>query len=416
MKKMKYKVFLCIEEKTKVQFAYCECPVGLAQTCSHIGGLLFHLHHLHLTEVLKSESATSKICQWNVPRPMKMDPKPLKEWNLGRPKISAEGELQYRERKQINFDPRHPEERAFNQMNALKQLQTLKSLFPKTGMSHLWTIPDDTPDVVMEEEVRTLEDPMETAMKGLILSAENLPMPVSIDDSLSLFIEQRTRSQRKCQIWKELHKGRITSSLFGAVLASGPSPTSLIKQVIHGSSLDRYPTLPVPVRWGVEHEQNALVDYLALQNAVTSLRVEESGLTIYPSHAFLGATSDGWVYDESMPEGNQKGVLEIKCPYSISNNVITHREVHELVGRKGFCLEESENGPRLMRDHSYYAQIQGEMAIMGCAWGDFVVWTAAEQSNCFVERIYFDPDFCSFMLPKLVEWFISNISPSYIKS
>lgn len=90
----------------------------------------------------------------------------------------------------------------------------------------------------------------------------------------------------------------------------------------------RYPTLPVPVRWGVEHEQNALVDYLALQNAVTSLRVEESGLTIYPSHAFLGATSDGWVYDESMPEGNQKGVLEIKCLYSISNDVITHREVH----------------------------------------------------------------------------------------
>lgn len=58
------------------------------------------------------------------------------------------------------------------------------------------------------------------------------------------------------------------------------------------------------------------------------LRVEESGLTIYPSHAFLGATSDGWVYDESMPEGNQKVVLEIKCPYSISNDVITHREVH----------------------------------------------------------------------------------------
>lgn len=27
------------------------------------------------------------------------------------------------------------------------------------------------------------------------------------------------------------------------------------------------------------------------------------------------------------------------------------------------------------------------MAIMGCSWGDFVVWTAASQSNCFVERI-----------------------------
>uniref|UniRef100_A0A8W8IEZ7 Uncharacterized protein n=1 Tax=Magallana gigas TaxID=29159 RepID=A0A8W8IEZ7_MAGGI len=65
-------------------------------------GLLFHLNHLHLTEVLMSDSATSKICQWNVSRPMEMDPKPLKEWNLGRPKISAEGELRYRERKQLD--------------------------------------------------------------------------------------------------------------------------------------------------------------------------------------------------------------------------------------------------------------------------------------------------------------------------
>lgn len=113
------------------------------------------------------------------------------------------------------------------------------------------------------------------------------------------------------------------------------------------------------------------MDYLALQNAVTSLRVEESGLTIYPSHAFLGATSDGWVYDESMPEGNQKGDLEIKCPYSISNDVITYREVHDLVGRKGFCLEESENGPRLMRDHSYYAQIQGGDGHHGMRMGRF---------------------------------------------
>lgn len=45
-------------------------------------------------------------------------------------------------------------------------------------MSHLWTIPDDTPDVVREEEVTTLEDPMETAIKGLILSAENCKISI----------------------------------------------------------------------------------------------------------------------------------------------------------------------------------------------------------------------------------------------
>ena len=86
----------------------------------------------------------------------------------------------------------------------------------------------------------------------------------------------------------------------------------------------------MPVRWGVEHEKDALSDYLVLQSAITNIRVEDSGLTLYPSMAFLGATSDGWVYDESMPEGNSKGVLEIKCPYSINNEVITSREVNAI--------------------------------------------------------------------------------------
>ena len=75
------------------------------------------------------------------------------------------------------------------------------------------------------------------------------------------------------------------------------------------------------------HKKDALSDYLVLQSVITNIRVEESGLTLYPSDAFLGATGDGWVFDGSMPEGNTKGVLEIKYPYSINNEVITSREV-----------------------------------------------------------------------------------------
>lgn len=90
-------------------------------------------------------------------------------------------------------------------------------------------------------------------------------------------------------------------------------------------------------------------------------------------------------------------------------------QAHELAGQAGFCLEITNEGPRLKRSHKYYAQIQGEMAIMGCSWGDFVVWTAASQSNCFVERINFDVEFCSAMLPKVVEFFVSHILPFYAK-
>ncbi|XP_061195755.1 uncharacterized protein LOC133203981 [Saccostrea echinata] len=138
MKKIKYHVYICVENKQKVCFAYCECPIGLAQSCSHIGGLLFYIHHLQLSEKLMSDSATSKSCQWNVPRPMKMEPKPLKDWNLSRPKLSSEGQVEFREKKQIDFDPRHPDQREFQLAHSIEQLKILKKIFPKTGELVNW--------------------------------------------------------------------------------------------------------------------------------------------------------------------------------------------------------------------------------------------------------------------------------------
>ncbi|OWF41033.1 hypothetical protein KP79_PYT18977 [Mizuhopecten yessoensis] len=46
MKKDKYTVYLCMitNERCSVQYAYCQCPIGFAQSCSHIGGVLFALN------------------------------------------------------------------------------------------------------------------------------------------------------------------------------------------------------------------------------------------------------------------------------------------------------------------------------------------------------------------------------------
>jgi len=64
--------------------------------------------------------------------------------------------------------------------------------------------------------------------------------PISIEDDLVQYVEAQTRGQRDCNVWKGLHKGRITSSLFGAVLKAGQSPSqSLIKQIIEGSNLEQ---------------------------------------------------------------------------------------------------------------------------------------------------------------------------------
>ena len=63
---------------------------------------------------------------------------------------------------------------------------------------------------------------------------------VAIDDELVSFIELSTRQQRNCPMWKALHKGRITSSIFGQVLKAGSNPASLVHQIINGSNLEKY--------------------------------------------------------------------------------------------------------------------------------------------------------------------------------
>ena len=70
-------------------------------------------------------------------------------------------------------------------------------------------------------------------------------------------------------------------------------------------------------------------------------------------------------------KGKPHGFLEVKYLYSLSGRNNTYEEVHELAGQAGFCLEHLERRPRLGRDHKYYAQVQGEMAIMGTTWADF---------------------------------------------
>lgn len=67
-----------------------------------------------------------------------------------------------------------------------------------------------------------------------------VPIPISIDENLSTYVEERTKGQRSCSLWRELHKGRITSSLFGAILNAGPNPRNLVDQIINGSSLQRF--------------------------------------------------------------------------------------------------------------------------------------------------------------------------------
>ena len=113
------------------------------------------------------------------------------------------------------------------------------------------------------------------------------------------------------------------------------------------------------------------------------IKVLPTGLHLSTLHSFLGASSDGLVTGELT-----LGCLEIKCPFSLDGP-----EVHEklpsaiALSYPRFFLQYARDGAlHLKREHKYFAQVQGEMAVMGVQWCDFVVFTAAKKDNLFVER------------------------------
>ena len=107
------------------------------------------------------------------------------------------------------------------------------------------------------------------------------------------------------------------------------------------------------------------------------LAIQESGLTLMLGKSYLGASTDGHICDLN---SIGKGILEIKCPFQIQGEWITHlspREIVEKFGNDFYCISQGGN-LSLKQNSNYFYQVQGEMCVTGADWCDFVVWTEAK--------------------------------------
>ena len=114
---------------------------------------------------------------------------------------------------------------------------------------------------------------------------------------------------------------------------------------------------------------------------------------------------DGLVTDVTSPDPN--GILEIKCPFKYRN-----LDPVEAARNKDFCCELKDGIPTLKKQHSYYYQFQGQMAITSRKWCDFVIYSNDKVS---VERIPFDETQWMNMLPTLKNCYIKGPVPILAK-
>lgn len=183
-------------------------------------------------------------------------------------------------------------------------------------------------------------------------------------------IEKRTRGQARSEEWFAHRKGRITGSVVHSVLTRSrkllagkdEDNAPLLKRLLYSS-----PDVDLPaLKYGREMEEEAKRCYIKTLKTFghPKVQVMDCGLVVHSQYPFLAASPDGIV---SCPCCG-RGVLEIKCPYSIASAVPDSSNLH--------YINETDDGIMTLKpSHQYYSQVHLEMAVTNTAWCDFFVYT-----------------------------------------
>jgi hypothetical protein len=219
-------------------------------------------------------------------------------------------------------------------------------------------------------------------------------------------IEMSTVGQSDNPAWLHQRKARITASNFYRVSTrmdtiekdENTDPQKLIDSLlgINAPSENIY-----ALKYGRNMEAVAKHKYLAhfkKEHKDTSYR--ECGLFICQDKPYLGASPDLLV--ECSCCG--KGLLEIKCPYSI---------VYEVPSADNLSYLQTYQGQTILKEKCpYFAQIQGQMALTNRSWCHFFVYT---QKGHHMQKIIFDFAYWTRLERKLSLFYKKYFSPKLVE-
>ena len=103
-------------------------------------------------------------------------------------------------------------------------------------------------------------------------------------------------------------------------------------------------------------------------------------------------------------DGKCHKIIEIKCPYSFRDS-----SLEEACSKGGFYCTIEDGMLHLKKDHLYYYQIRGTMAIVGAVECDFIVWTSKSitKETIPVNKVLWENN----MLPTLSDFYYKYMLP-----
>lgn len=213
-------------------------------------------------------------------------------------------------------------------------------------------------------------------------------------------VQRETIGQGDSTKWHNIRHARITATKFHRVLTcTNDKPTVLVSDIL-GEAKDL--SFVPAINHGRNMEPIARRVYIeTMKKTHKNFTVEECGIFVDIDEPYLGASPDGLVSCNCCGEG----VIEIKCPYSIA-----HLDPNETP--PDYVTSTKDGSYKLKRSHMYYSQVQGQLAITGKSWCDFVIFT---KHGHIRERIHVDEVFCVNLKAKLKTFFYQHVLPVLLK-
>ncbi|XP_026184222.1 uncharacterized protein LOC113143015 [Mastacembelus armatus] len=281
--------------------------------------------------------------------------------------------------------------------------------------------PTNKPNQKLDQRAATDPD----HQKAVQLPGKGPPQPdqiplglgVQLDRSVVERVEVLTRGQRTNQEWFSWRKNRITASVAHRIahsrFANGKSkilPKSYLDAITgEGRSIQTR-----AMSWGVQMEAEVVRRYQGLKSSALGrpVSVQDCGLFIDTHRPWLAASPDGIVTDSRT--GQWLLCLEVKCPYKHRQ-----RRVEDACREDpAFCLEIQEDKNKrepggalvyhLKTSHSYFTQIQCQLAVTGLQQADLVVFTLKETA---IVPVTFDPDLWEETVSKLEVFYQDAVLP-----
>lgn len=393
----RHNLWIVFDATGRVVAASCSCVAGLCQCCNHVVAVLYKISYAN-EKGLTDPACTEIACAWNSsakrPEPFKIKDMTFIKHVADKPStISRNSEIKH------SFDPRPEPDREISADDRTLFLDEVKRVLPNAvlNISHAPSPSDDIPPSLVDiASLITDENP--GASPQTIIAAFNNQL--SFKDSQISELEKATRNQSQSITWASQREGRITASNFhdvflkvNALLRKGGKPVQvipLIQSLCHPRDISDVPA----IQWGRLHEKTAAEAFMKHEGfRHSNPRLDECGLFLLKSHPYIGATPEN-IFRCKCSKCDGMFCVEYKCPFGIKNEDV------RLAWKRTTFLEEVQGNLRLKRNHKYYTQVIGQLALTGCKSGYFVVWTTVGQP--FIEVITFDENHWSKVLSNLI--------------